>query len=240
MTRNLVQLSDNIWLWPHNPDPAAVQASVGIITHGDECMLVDAGNGPALARQIKASLEEQGLPPVTRIVYTHHHWDHVYGACAFEAPAVAHAECRAILEQEAQKPWSSEYLREVIERSPKLETSYGARDRAIKDWSSFRIVLPETVFEEQLQIQLGQLTIELEHVGGRHASDSVVVRVPQARVIFIGDCYYVPPLHLREPDDLTPSIDMLAALESEAYELYVESHDDPFTRAELLEFLESV
>jgi len=103
MTRNLVQLSDNIWLWPHNPDPAAVQASVGIITHGDECMLVDAGNGPALARQIKASLEEQGLPPVTRIVYTHHHWDHVYGACAFEAPAVAHAECRAILEQEALK-----------------------------------------------------------------------------------------------------------------------------------------
>jgi len=201
-------------------------------------VLIDAGNSPRLAHQIKAELERCGLPAVSRIIYTHHHWDHVYGACAFEIPVVAHTKCKAVLNEEAKKPWSSEYLRQEIKRNPKLKVSYKARDRAIEDWASFRIIVPEAVFEKTETIHLDKVTIELEHVGGKHAQDSIVVKIPQARVMFLGDCYYPPPLHLRK-SGVRPSFDMLASLESEAYELYIEGHDEPFTRAELLKPLGS-
>ena len=87
-----------------------------------------------------------------------------------------------------------------------------------------------------MTIQLGQIRVELEHVGGRHAADSIVVKVPHAGIMFLGDCYYPPPLHLRTPES-KPSLEMLAALESKAYTLYVEGHDKPLTRARLLGML---
>ena len=237
MEIRLLQLTEHTWLLPHDPDPNAVQSSVGVITTLNESLLVDAGNSPRLAGKIKTELARCKLPSVSRIIYTHHHWDHINGAREFDVPVSAHVICKTILEEESRRPWGIEYLREEIRRNPKLAVSYSARARSIDDWGSFRIVVPEAVFEKEELINLDGLAIELEHVGGEHAEDSIVVRVPQDGVMFIGDCYYPPPLHLRKPDS-TPSLDMLRKLQNNAYNLYVEGHDKPFTQAELLKFLQ--
>jgi glyoxylase-like metal-dependent hydrolase (beta-lactamase superfamily II) len=236
MSQSLIQLAENIWLFPHDPEFNTVQSSVGIIVDRDQAVLVDAGNSPRLARQIKDEFKRHRLPPISHIIYTHHHWDHISGACEFQVPVVAHTKCQAILLEEAKKPWSSEYLRQEIKRNPKLKVSYEARDRAIRNWEEFHIIVPDLVFDTLERIVLSQVTIELEHVGGDHAPDSIIIKVPQARTMFLGDCYYPPPLHLQTTEPV-PSMAMLTALEDENYELYVEGHDDPFTRAELLEFL---
>jgi len=237
MRQKLTQLSENVWLWPHSSSFNAVQSSVGIITSGNRTILVDAGNSPQLARGIKDELRRSGLPPVSQIIYTHHHWDHTYGACEFQISVVAHSICKTILSEAAQKPWGPEYLRQQIEANPLLRASYTARARAIRDWSDFRIIIPDIVFDDRMTIQLGQISVELEHVGGQHAEDSIVARVPNAGIMFLGDCYYPPPLHLRTPE-AQPSFAMLAALESSEYTLYVEGHDQPLTRAKLLKIIE--
>ena len=237
MVLGLTQLTEHTWLLPHHPDPNAVQSCIGVITARNESLLVDAGNGPRLARILKVELTRCNLPPVSRIIYTHHHWDHVYGACEFGGPVIAHTICKDILEEESGRPWSSEYMKEEMKRSPKLAAGYVARVKAVDDWSGFRIVVPEQTFDRELRIHLDGLTVELEHVGGEHAADSIVVKVPQDEVIFIGDCYYPPPLHLRKPDS-APSLDMLRRFKESAYSLYVEGHDKPFTRTELERFLE--
>ena len=237
MELKLTQLTEHTWLLPHDPDATAVQSSIGVIATRNESLIVDAGNSPRLARQLKTELVRCNLPPISRIIYTHHHWDHVYGACEFGVPVTAHVMCRAILKEESRKPWGIEYLHEVIRRNPKLTVSYNAVAKAIDDWETFRIVVPEDIFEKADLIDLDGLPIELEHVGGEHAEDSIVVKVPQDGVMFLGDCYYPPPLHLRKPDSL-PSMDMLNRLQNHAYDLYVEGHDKPFTRTELLQVLQ--
>jgi glyoxylase-like metal-dependent hydrolase (beta-lactamase superfamily II) len=237
MRQKLIQLSENVWLWPHNPNFYAVQSCVGIITGENETVLVDAGNSPQFARRIKDELQRSGFPPVHRIIYTHNHWDHTYGACEFQVPVIAHSLCRNILTEEVQKPWGLEYLRQEMENNPRLRTTYAARARAVQDWASFRIVIPEIVFDDVMVVRLGQIDIELEHVGGQHAEDSIIVKVPSARIMFLGDCYYPPPLHLRTSGS-KPSLGMLAALASQGYSLYVEGHDKPLTQARLLAMLE--
>jgi glyoxylase-like metal-dependent hydrolase (beta-lactamase superfamily II) len=239
MELKLTQLTEHIWLFPHDPEPNAVQSSIGVITMGNESLLVDAGNSPRLARQLKAELVRCNLPPVSRIIYTHHHWDHIYGACEFGVPVTAHVMCKAILEEEARKPWGTEFLQEEIQHNPKLAMSYNARVELIDDWGAFQIIVPEDVFEKAKIIDLDGLAIELEHVGGKHAEDSIVVKMPQEGVMFLGDCYYPPPLHLRE-EDAIPSLEMLRNLQDQAYHLYVEGHDKPFTRAELLKVLQEI
>jgi glyoxylase-like metal-dependent hydrolase (beta-lactamase superfamily II) len=237
MDLKLTQLTEHTWLFPPHPDPNMVQSSIGVIATQNESLLVDAGNSPRLARQFKAKLAKCDLPPVTRIIYTHHHWDHIYGACEFNVPVTAHVICKAILEEEARKPWGIEYLNDEIKRNPKLAVSYQARVNAIDDWTAFRIIVPKDVFETEKMIRLDKMTVELEHVGGEHAEDSILVKVPADGVMFIGDCYYPPPLHLRKPDS-GPSLELLKKLQERAYDLYVEGHDKPFTQAELAKFLQ--
>jgi glyoxylase-like metal-dependent hydrolase (beta-lactamase superfamily II) len=237
MELTLKQLTEHTWLLPHDPDENAVQSSIGVITAQNESLLIDAGNSPRLARIIKTELARNNLPPVSRMIYTHHHWDHIYGACEFDVPVTAHILCRAILEEESKKPWGIEYLSEEIKREPKLTVSYNARAKSIEDWEAFRIVVPEDVFETEKVIHLDRFTVELEHVGGEHAEDSIVVKVPQDGVMFIGDCYYPPPVHIRKPDS-APSFEMLRRIQNDTYNLYVEGHDKPFTRTELLKFLQ--
>ena len=232
MELKLTQLSKHTWLLPHNPNPRAVQSSIGVITTQKGSLLVDAGNSPRLASRIKAELMRCDLPPVSHIIYTHHHWDHISGACVFDVQVTAHVICKAILEEESKKPWSVEYLNMEIKKNPKLKVSYTARAKSIDDWVTFRVVVPEEVFENEKVIDLDGLIIELEHVGGKHSADSIIVKVPQDEVMFIGDCYYPPPLHLRKPYT-KPSFDILRRLNNNAYNIYVEGHAKPFTQPKL-------
>ena len=235
--RRLTEIAERIWLWPHHTDPDQLQPCIGVIVGENGTILVDAGSSPNLARQLKEALYSARLPAVSQIIYTHHHWDHIYGACEFDVPVVAHRLCREILLEEANKPWSEKYLQDEVRKNPILQVGYESRGRLIDDWENFRIVVPEIVFDAAMVIDSGEMKIVLEHVGGEHAQDSIVVKVPQAGVIFLGDCYYPPPFHLREPgSDI--SIPMLASLEDEAYSLYVEGHSEPMTREELMAFLE--
>ena len=117
-----------------------------------------------------------------------------------------------------------------------MKVSCEARARAIRDWSAFRIVIPDRVFSKVEFINLDGVQIELSHVGGKHAKDSIIVKVPQAQVMFIGDCYYPPPLHLRGPGE-APSTSLLKTIMDDAYDIYVEGHDYPVSRMEYVEFL---
>ncbi|MFP3339793.1 hypothetical protein R0J91_17575, partial [Micrococcus sp. SIMBA_131] len=41
-----------------------------------------------------------------------------------------------------------------------------------------------------LEIDLGGVTCVLQHVGGDHAADSVVVYIKEEKILFLGDCFY--------------------------------------------------
>jgi glyoxylase-like metal-dependent hydrolase (beta-lactamase superfamily II) len=236
MADNLEQITDSVWYWPPNRNPLRVEASIGVVCGNDGTLLVDAGNSPEISFQLKVAMQRRGFLPVTHIVYTHHHWDHVYGACVFDATIIAHTSCREILLEEAKKPWGLEFLQEEIKRNPKLKVSFNARKRVIKDWDAFQIIPPEVVFKHSKILNLGKMRVELQHVGGKHAADSIIVKVPEEGVMFLGDCYYPPPLHLRG-NDISISIPMLESLEDEAYAIYIDGHGESFTRDELVKRL---
>jgi glyoxylase-like metal-dependent hydrolase (beta-lactamase superfamily II) len=239
MEQQLIRIAENIFLWPHDPDPVRVQPSIGVIAAEHESILVDAGNSPSIVKRLKAAMEEMGLPGISCIIYTHHHWDHISGARELDVPVVAHSLCRDILLEEAKKPWSSQFLQEEILKTPRNNLSYTAFEQAIGDWKKFRIIVPEVVFDVSMTIPMDRLTIELEHVGGEHARDSIVVKIPEVGVMFLGDCYFPPPLHLRGPHS-SYAVSMLEMLAKEGYQLYIDSHNDPFTQEELGEFLKEI
>lgn len=226
--QGLVRITERVWLWPHHPDPDRVQAGVGVIAGDDGCLLVDAGQSPALARRIRNALGGAGLPRARRLVYTHHHWDHVWGAQEWNVPVTAHELTADALRAEAEKPWSQAYAEAEMARDARLVPSYTARLRALAEdgWDALRIVPPDETFTARHPLRLGGVTVELRHVGGGHAADSTVVAVPSEGVLFVGDCFYPPPYHLREAG-AGPDLALARGLVSGEFEWYVESHDAP-------------
>ncbi|MFB6725286.1 MBL fold metallo-hydrolase [Kribbella sp. NPDC056345] len=218
----LRQLTERVWFFPHDPDGDAIKPSVGVIADERGSVVVDAGNGPEHAREVQAAIQQAGLPEPRWLVYTHHHWDHTWGACAWEGvTVVAHAAATELLRHEAQRPWSHRYLHDEVKREPKLGPSFRARALAVPDWDGFRIVTPDRTFDDTLTLPTG---VVLRHLGGNHAPDSLMVLADG--VAFVGDAFYPPPFHVRTESD-TLDHGMVRRLLAEKHPWYVDAHSAP-------------
>ncbi|TCC46377.1 MBL fold metallo-hydrolase [Kribbella capetownensis] len=220
----LEHLNGRVWLYPHDPDPDAIRPSVAVIADDRGSVLIDAGNSPEHAGEIQAAIAAAGLPAPRWLVYTHHHWDHTWGACAWpDVTVIAHSSAVGIMTAEAERPWSHRYLHDQVKVNPKLGPSFRARALAVPDWTGFKIVVPAQTFDDTLTLPTG---VVLRHVGGNHAPDSVLAI--DSGVVLIGDAFYPPPYHQRTQED---SVDyaMIKQLLSERHAYYVDAHSPPRT-----------
>lgn len=233
MLRDLVQIAPSVYVFPHDETPDTIQPNVGVIRLKRQTILIDSGNSPRHARQILAAVNGNLLPPVRTIIMTHHHWDHSFGAASFNVEQIiAHEKCKDYLKDYAERDWNPIILREEIAENPKREIGNNAMIDAISDWRDFRIVIPTVTFSSTMSLYMDDLQIDLEHVGGRHADDSIVIRLPEQRVMFIGDSYYPEPYHIRAEGDEDLDLPMLNKLLGDDYDIYVDGHGTPRTQAE--------
>ncbi len=230
---SLTQISPHVWILPRHPDKNRVQATVGMVLTDRQTILIDAGNSLRLARQIQATLAAMGAAPISHVIYTHHHWDHTFGACVYGVPAIAHRLSHQFLSEMRQQNVGEAYLRTKVERNPKLILEWTA-----EDWAAFEIVLPEISYQEQERFHFGGVTLELVHVGGIHAADSTVIKVVKDGVMFLGDCYYPAPRY-EEPTDQMLDMTMLANLLDDHYDHYIDGHNAPMQTRHVRRILRS-
>ena len=239
MADALVPIADNVWIFPTAGVGERVEPNVGVIQTAVGTVLVDAGNSPRHARRIARALEEAGAPPVSHIIYTHHHWDHVYGAQVFSATIVAHELCRELLAERAALPWSATFIEEESRRNPAYEQVYRNMNRAVGDWSGFRICLPTFAFGGQMTLYLDGATLDLEHVGGQHAADSIVVKLREAGIAFLGDCFYPPPMQPAPEPGYDRAL-LARLLDDTSLHTFIDGHGSrPRTRDEVAAFVAS-
>ncbi len=193
MSEDLIHVNGPVWFFPADGGDR-VEPNIGVIATSAGTVLVDAGNSPQHARRIAAAIAAAGLAPVTHLIYTHHHWDHVFGAQAFAATVIAHQQCLDQLADRAARTWSNVAFEEEARRTPALESIFRLMQRAVGNFDGFRVIAPDITFTRSMTLHLGDVTLELTHVGGKHAGDSIVVTVPQAQVALVGDSYYGPVL----------------------------------------------
>ncbi len=237
MDETLIQIGANIWLYPADDDRASAQPNIGIVVAPSGTVLVDAGNSPRAARRIRQALDQLPAPPVVYIIYTHHHWEHVLGAQTFQAPAAAHALCGDLLTESAKHPWTPAVLDEEIRRNPALAPAYEPMLRAVDDWQTLRVIPPRLTFTHDLTLHVTETALRLEHVGGQHASDSIIVRIPGSGITFIGDCLERP---LANPASTALDRALIAhLLADETAQLFVDGHTRaPHPRADIAALLD--
>lgn len=149
------------------------QDIVAVLGGGDEVLVVDTRSSPAQAREILHDLEELHAGPVSVVVNTHGHHDHVFGNTQLR-PAViwGHERCRTMIETTGHRQLDR-LRREVPALADELS----------------EVVLdpPDRLFTETATIDLGGREVRLAYLGRGHTDNDIVLSVPDADVLCAGD-----------------------------------------------------
>jgi glyoxylase-like metal-dependent hydrolase (beta-lactamase superfamily II) len=161
-------------------DPFDVNCTV--IAGASGSVLVDARTSLREGSELRRHVAQLDVPPVTAIVVTHHHLDHVLGAGAFAGvPVWGSTGCRdalrtsGLLQREAWLTWLPEEQRPHLQQSP--------------------LVVPTRTVDARATIDLGDRRVELLVPGPGHTDHDLVVHVPDVAVLCAGDLVEVggPP-----------------------------------------------
>jgi cyclase len=152
---------------------SAAGSNAGFVIGDDGVAVVDTFQASAAAEQLLAAIREHTTLPIRFVVDTHYHLDHVAGNGVFRdagAVIVAQRNVRAWERTENLKWWA-----------PNVPPDKRA-------WvESF--VLPSLVYDDGIDLYLGNRRLEVRVMPGHTGSDSVVF-VPDAGVVFTGDLFW--------------------------------------------------
>jgi glyoxylase-like metal-dependent hydrolase (beta-lactamase superfamily II) len=201
------------------PGRNIVNGNATVIVNDRDVVVVDATGTPASARELIAATRRVTPLPVSYLVLTHWHDDHVMGTQAFQDAfpgirIVAHPDTRDSMTTIAARN-RERYLKDLppyldyLERKLAADTAGtdaplsdaerlgSASDlrlgrRYLAEAPRFRVTLPEFMVVHQLILKRGRRTIEIRHFGRGNTGGDLVVFLPRERVIITGDLVVWP------------------------------------------------
>ena len=175
-------------------------ASYAIVDAG-EAVVYDTHISLAHAAAIRSHLETLGIRSI-RVVLSHWHKDHVAGNAVF-------ADCEIVA------------LSLTAEALARNRSRIEAADPPIAP-----LIMPNTLFDERLDLTVGARRIELHHFD-IHSADGNVIWLPENRLLLAGDTVEDSITYIAEPAFIPTHIRELKRLQSLPIARILPSHGDP-------------
>jgi glyoxylase-like metal-dependent hydrolase (beta-lactamase superfamily II) len=143
-----------------------------------ELIAIDAGTRPDSARAAHEALRAAvpSLPPLTTVLITHAHWDHVGGHSYFRGLTPAPRFF-------GRSNFKDELARGVHGDSSMLRTFFGSRFN-LADVESYQ---PDATIDRPTPLVIGGTRFELLPTRGGETEDAMLVHLPDSGVLFVGD-----------------------------------------------------
>jgi glyoxylase-like metal-dependent hydrolase (beta-lactamase superfamily II) len=147
--------------------------NIGVVLSGNDVLVVDTRSTHVQAREVLDDLRALTAAPVSVVVDTHGHFDHVFGNHVFRPATVwGHVGCGPFMERTGESRKTR-----IAAEEPQLAA----------DLDEVVIDPPDRTFTETAYLDLGDRRVELRFLGRGHTDHDIVVRVPDAGVMFAGD-----------------------------------------------------
>ena len=167
-------------------------------------VVIDALGSPALAGRLMAEIRKVTPIPVTHVIVTHYHADHIYGLQALKAQGARIIAHRAALE----------YLNSDNARL-RLEASRQELAPWIDDKT--QLVSADEWIDGPKELTVGGVRFMLQPVGPAHTPEDLVVYMPKEKVLFAGDLVFrgrIPYVGQADSGHWIKSLDTLLAFDA--------------------------
>ena len=139
--------------------------NLGLVLGRTGALLVDTGSSPEQGAALRAAVAERTDLPLVGVVITHAHSDHAFGLAAFaDVPTFGHESVPAALASAA-----------TAEAAARL----GVDPAGLRP--------PAREIAVAVAFDLGDRRVEVAHLGPGHTGGDLVVVVPDADLLFVGD-----------------------------------------------------
>ncbi|MCT8136618.1 MBL fold metallo-hydrolase [Anaerobacillus sp. CMMVII] len=228
--QTLEKLSHRFWY--QTPVSETDRPILGLVIGEKRSLMIDAGNSEAHANEFLKELRNHGMSIPSIVVLTHWHWDHIFGLSTLDMLSVASTQTKAEIEKLVSFEWTDAALEERVEAGVEIEFCATAIKHEFKNERNIHVKLPELTFEESMEIDLGGVTCLLQHVGGDHASDSIIVYIKEEKILFLGDAIYANLYSSKWNYTIERTLELLDTIDRIDAEIYILSHWKPLTKVE--------
>ena len=152
-------------------------SNAGFVVTPAGVVVIDALGSPQLARELLDQIARVTTQPVTHLVVTHYHADHIYGLQEFRQRGVRIVAQRRALEYIHSETAASRLRASREELAPWID-------------ERTELVVPDQWIDGAMELVLGGQRIVLQPVGPAHTPEDLVVFLPDESVLFAGDMVF--------------------------------------------------
>lgn len=214
------QLAPGVWAGiREEPFALPQEGNAVFVVTSDGVVLFDAGGSPAMGEAIVAKVRSVTAQPITHVVLSHWHGDHMRGLQAIRAayPRVeilAHPHVRELITQTEEK-----WLKRRVSMAPNarkavegaLAQNVDLRGRALipaeKEWLEAGLRATEQLDQENNRttyveptgtiagtfvLYLGGRELQFLHLGNAHTAGDLVLWLPKEKIVATGDVVTAP------------------------------------------------
>ena len=180
----LIRVTDRVYC----SSSYAISNVLYVIT-GKSVVVIDTTESLGAARASFDEFRKICSLPVSYIIYTHFHADHICGAKTFHAPSTKVIAQKRLPEELASVRRVLPYRRRATALQFGFHLPPRERGVTFRKEPEIGYIPPDILFDEQFEFREGDLGFELYHTQGESV-DHLMVWVPEERVLFPGDLYY--------------------------------------------------
>lgn len=152
-------------------------------------VVIDTTESAAAARLTLEEFRKVSQLPISYIIYTHHHGDHINGAKAFKSDATKIIAQREFARELAKTNLLSDYNRRLNAIQFGASLPEGERGVKLAPRMEFGYVPPDILFDDNYTFEEGGTRFELYHTLGE-TFDHLMVWLPGEQVLCPGDLFY--------------------------------------------------
>ncbi len=152
-------------------------ANAGVVIGKEGIAVIDTLMSAKEAQRFLKDIRAVSDKPVKFVVNTHYHSDHTFGNAEFARLGAT------IIGQEKDKEMAEKY-------NPASLKNLRQRGFTAADIEGTALAYPALSFSDRMEIDLGDQKIQLIYPGSSHSVDSILVYLPDQKVLFTGDILF--------------------------------------------------
>lgn len=211
----LIQVADHTYYVQGPPgtptDNDGFMSNAGVVITEKGVVIFDALGTPSLAFKLYAKIREITDKPISKVVVSHYHADHVYGLQVFKemgAEIIAPIGAKNYLES----PAAEGRLKQ------RRETLFPYIDE------NTYIVIPDRYIKEDTLIDLGSIKLSLVLIGSTHSQGDLMMRVEPDGVLYAGDLIFEGRIPFVAGSNPELWIQTLSSLDTDSVKSIVPGH----------------